>query len=291
MTDECAAGSGPDSIGFDISGPGPHAIQPTSDLPEITTTMTIDGETDPQQIGLDGISSGDFGLRISGDGVVINDLTFVRWLYGMQIYDGADSVAVRNCRIGTNLVGDPGLGNSIAGIEVSGGASNTEISDSVISSSGQQGVRIQDGDTTGTTLRGNLIGTDPSGISSSPELIGGIRIHDATDTRIGGPDPSDSNVISGNGSTGILISDVNVPSFPDDSPDDTIVHGNLIGVESTGNDASENSQSGGTRCRRREADCDREQRDLGERELRHRARGCKFTPPAGRETRAFGATG
>ncbi len=198
MTDECAAGSGPDSIGFDISGPGPHAIQPTSDLPEITTTMTIDGETDPQQIGLDGMSSGDFGLRISGDGVVINDLTFVRWLYGMQIYDGADSVAVRNCRIGTNLVGDPGLGNSIAGIEVSGGVSNTEISDSVISSSGQQGVRIQDGDTTGTTLRGNLIGTDPSGISSLPNSIGGIRIHDATDTRIGGPDPSDSNVISGN---------------------------------------------------------------------------------------------
>ena len=41
------ANSGTDTIAFNISGAGPHTIQPTSALPTITDPVVIDGYTQP----------------------------------------------------------------------------------------------------------------------------------------------------------------------------------------------------------------------------------------------------
>jgi len=41
------ANAGPDTITFNIPGPGPHTIQPTSALPTITDMVIIDGYTQP----------------------------------------------------------------------------------------------------------------------------------------------------------------------------------------------------------------------------------------------------
>ncbi len=37
----------PDEIHFNIAGPGPHTIRPTSELPTITDPVMIDGYTQP----------------------------------------------------------------------------------------------------------------------------------------------------------------------------------------------------------------------------------------------------
>lgn len=44
---ECLAGSGTDTIEFNISGVGPHTISPTSALPDITAPVIIDGYSQP----------------------------------------------------------------------------------------------------------------------------------------------------------------------------------------------------------------------------------------------------
>src|SRR4051812_8214029 len=41
------AATGPDTIAFNISGPGVHTIQPLSQLPTITDAVTIDGYSQP----------------------------------------------------------------------------------------------------------------------------------------------------------------------------------------------------------------------------------------------------
>ena len=55
--------AGPDEIRFDISGSGPHTIQPQSALPDVTDPVVIDGSTEPDYSGdpvvaLDGSNQG-----------------------------------------------------------------------------------------------------------------------------------------------------------------------------------------------------------------------------------------
>jgi hypothetical protein len=85
----------------------------------------------------------------------------------------------------------------------------------------------------GAVVRGNYVGTDPTGTSvvsppNDPRTFEneGVQIVDAaTNTVVGGTSPADRNVISGNTGSGIYAS----------SPDDGIViEGNYIGTNATG---------------------------------------------------------
>ncbi len=229
---ECAAGSGADTITFQIPGAVPvdHIIAPATDLPFLTTTMTIDGSTDPQEIGLDGTLTGIYGITVEpgADNTLINDLTVIRWSRGIQI-SGTDGVTVSNSRIGTNAVGAAGLGNTTFGVQVSSGATDTSISDNVISANGQHGVRLLSGTTTGTALTGNRIGTNSAGTAALPNGDA-ISISETNGTRIGGPDPEDGNLISGNTGRGIVIAS----STNGDPAVDATVQSNLVGTDMDG---------------------------------------------------------
>ena len=103
---ECAAGSGADIVAFTNHGPRPQVIAPDPDLPDLTTPIAINGSSDPGQIVIDGNSTTDpYGFYITGSNVIINDLTIVRWSYGVWITDNADSVQVNGSRVGTNTGG------------------------------------------------------------------------------------------------------------------------------------------------------------------------------------------
>lgn len=245
---ECAAGAGQDLIAFSIPGPGPHQIAPTTGFPALSTAMTIDGSTDSGEIELDGNSipepfidseADPFGLRITGDNVTVNDLTIARWLWGMHI-TVADTATVSNSRIGTNLAGNPAIGNTAFGIQVADGSTGTVVSDSVISGNGQQGLRIIGSTTTGTRLAGNRIGTNAAGTTAIPNGGGGIRISDASGTEVGGPGPVDGNLISGNTGFGLELTGTVSAGLPEG----TLIEGNKIGTDLAGTTDLGNSGAG-----------------------------------------------
>ena len=92
------ANAGTDTIAFNISGAGPHTIQPTSALPTITDPVIIDGYTQPGampntngpglglttvlKIELDGSNAGApfvSGLRLTGGNSTIRGLAINRF--------------------------------------------------------------------------------------------------------------------------------------------------------------------------------------------------------------------
>jgi hypothetical protein len=55
------------------------------------------------------------------------------------------------------------------------------------------------------SVRGNLIGTDATGLKALPNQAAGVKIDDAEQNTIGGPQAGAGNVIAGNGLSGIVI--------------------------------------------------------------------------------------
>jgi hypothetical protein len=81
-------------------------------------------------------------------------------------------------------------------------------------------------DSSGNTIAGNFIGTNPAGSAAAANTANGILIISGTSNTIGGTSPADNNVISGNATNGITI--VTAPA-----PGNTI-QGNRIGTDLTG---------------------------------------------------------
>ncbi|HYK43396.1 MAG TPA: CSLREA domain-containing protein [Thermoanaerobaculia bacterium] len=78
-----------------------------------------------------------------------------------------------------------------------------------------------------TTIRGNFIGTDPTGTIARPNIVGGfsIRINGSrTGTTIGGPNPADRNLLSGD----------TQGAFIELGATGTLIQGNFIGSDKTG---------------------------------------------------------
>ena len=78
----------------------------------------------------------------------------------------------------------------------------------------------------GNTVVGNFIGTGITGTVKQPNLGVGLRIEDSPDNVIGGVGQASRNVVSGNNSSGILITGTNSTN--------NVVSGNYIGVGSNG---------------------------------------------------------
>jgi CSLREA domain-containing protein len=114
-------------------------------------------------------------------------------------------------------------------------ASNTTIRGLAIhdfvSQGESQGINIVDSAsaTTGVHIEGNFIGTGPGGAKDRGNKYAGVLIdggHDSGGHVIGGPDPADRNVISGN-KYGIFI----------DDSSNNVVQGNYIGTDRDGTDS------------------------------------------------------
>ena len=146
-----------------------------------------------------------------------------------------DNQVVGN-RIGTDTTGMVDLGNAGAGVHVEGaertsigGAAPTDRN--VISGNNQGGIFITNPNPTGpeqTRVLGNLIGTDITGTVAVANNGSGILIFDASGQRIGGMNPGEGNVISGNNGAGIRIAAAAA------SADSNGVFGNFIGTDATG---------------------------------------------------------
>ena len=234
-----------DTIQFNISGTGPHTIQPQSELPAITKEVVIDGTTqsgyslDTPMIVINGASAGSSseGLRVKGGnstvrGLVVNGFDS----YGILLYTN-DGNLVEACFVGTSASGTSAVGN-FQGIRITSSdnvvGGTTAGTRNLIVGNTDDGVHIT-GQISGNTVQGNYIGTDVNGTSALSNGDDGIHIRIATYTTVGGTTAGARNMISGNSDFGIMAQD---------GAANTLIQGNYIGTDVSGTQDLGNGNNG-----------------------------------------------
>jgi hypothetical protein len=222
--------AGADTIAFNIPGGGVQTIAPATELPLITSPVTIDGYTQPGStantvaggdnavilIELNGSSAGASanGLTLGpgSTGSIIKGLVINRFA-GSGVFIQSDSNTIAGNFIGTNASGTTALGNSLDGISVQASANTiggtTAAARNVISANGRHGIALGGGNAVvqNNQVQTNFIGTAATGTqllgnggdgvyatAATNNLIGGVI------TRVGTPA---INAIAGNAGSGV----------------------------------------------------------------------------------------
>lgn len=240
-----------DTIRFNVPGSGVHTIAPASELPEITSPVTIDGATQPGYAGslpvieLNGASApeGSNGLHVTAGGSTIRALAINRFRPTLFEGKGGSGILLENgggnsvyaCMIGTNPAGTAKLGNAI-------GVSIVNSGNNLVGAAASPG-----GPLLRNVISGNFIGVLISGAAPVANLLEGNRIGTSADGSIDLGNSNDGvrmvagtgneislNRIAANGGNGILVGGPAAQCF---------VHGNTIG-EALGGTALGNGGDG-----------------------------------------------
>ena len=220
------ANSGPDSINFNIPGPGVKTIQLASNLPFITSPVTIDGYTQgvaaPNtltvgdnallliELDVSAVSSAGCciasGLRISGGNSTVKGLVINRFNGGGIVLIGGGSNIIEGNFIGTDPTGATALGFN-SGVAIS--SNNNTIGGTTpaarnVLSGNTYGAQICCAGVTGNQVQNNYIGTNASGTGPVSNDFG-VLILGAADNTVGGTLSTQSNVIAFNENLGISI--------------------------------------------------------------------------------------
>ncbi len=188
------------------------------------------------------IAGGACGNTIGGTGPSARNVISGSSYQGVILHDpGTRDNQVLGNYLGLNAAGTAALPNSWAGVNIYDGASSNRIGGTVagaanvISGNGHQGVLIQDAGSDGNRVQGNLIGVNPTGTAALANGWAGVEVSGGAQfTVIGGPGAG--NVISGNSNQGVSING--------SATRQTVVQGNLIGLNSAGTAAVPNGFSG-----------------------------------------------
>ena len=221
---------------------GTWTIAPAIALPPVTLPLTIDAmtqptavpNTNPAPLGLNGslvVELDGSAAGVGANGLHLQANTSIRGLVinsfsgdAILVDTGADSSEIVGNYLGLTDAGATAAGNGDSGVDV--GASDVTIggalpADRNLISASNRGIRLETAGVTGTTIEGNLIGTDVSGLADLGSAQSAIRVWAADGTLIR------DNVVSGNG-TG-TTSGIDVASV-----DGTQILNNFVGVGSDG---------------------------------------------------------
>ncbi len=219
--------AGADIIDFDLGGTGAQAISPTSELPTITDTLTIDGYTQAGasentleegndavlNVALGGLSAGAGadGLEIAAPDCTIKGLV-IRNFEGSGILitgSGATGNRIEGNFIGVNRDGITDKGN-LAGVYIDGtsntvGGTQPEVRN-VISGNDGDGVLMFGTGATDNRVEGNVLGTTANGTAALGNTESGVDISgDASNNTVGGTLPGAVNRIARNGEDGVQV--------------------------------------------------------------------------------------
>ena len=154
-------------------------------------------------------ASGNFiGTAVAGGGNVIS----VNEFSGISITgNGTNSNVIVNNQIGGYGIAGSPTGNGQHGVYIGGGISSNRIGGTtaaarnIISENLESGVQIEGPTTTGNTVLGNYIGTNPNGDAAFGNRFGVFIGNRAHDNIVGGTASGSTNVISGNLQAGVVI--------------------------------------------------------------------------------------
>ena len=172
--------------------------------------------------------------RPPGAGNVIsgNDYTGI-YLSGV----GASGNVIAGNLIGVDATGTMAVGNGYCGIDVSGSAANTIGGTATgarnVISGNSVGVLLFGEGASSNVIEGNYIGTNAAGTAALGNGYYGVSISDGASNTIGGTATGAGNVISGNGSAGVVL-----------GSSGNLVQGNYIGTDATGTAALGNRAYG-----------------------------------------------
>ncbi len=138
--------------------------------------------------------------------------------------------------IGLDASGQRALANGI-GVVISGGTASTiggttSGAGNVISGNITTGIALSGGSVSGTQIEGNEIGTDPTGATAIANATGVAISGGASSNSIGGNAPAARNLISGNTTAGVAISDPGTSA--------NLIAGDFIGTDASGQNALAN---------------------------------------------------
>jgi uncharacterized repeat protein (TIGR01451 family) len=239
--------AGADVINFAIPGSGVQKITPSTPLPAITDSVTIDGYTQPGaspntlansdnavilvQIdgSLLGLGFNARGLNLAGGSSTIRGIDFSNCGESGTFVSSSSNVIEGNffgvdptgstAAPGINGIDIRGENFSIANNNTVGGT--TPDARNVISGSTNDGIQMV---TSANVIQGNFIGTDASGTKAIGNLFG--ILCGGPNNVIGGTTAGAGNVISGNKIEGISINGGPASG--------NVVQGNDIGTDPTG---------------------------------------------------------
>jgi uncharacterized repeat protein (TIGR01451 family) len=191
---QAIVGGVPNTIAFDIPGPGLHKITLQNPLPTLTNPVIVNGYTQPG-------ASPNTNPIDQPDNAVLQ----------VQI-DGSQVPFAQGLAVGKGAAG-----STIEGLVIDGfNSSGTGIS-----------LSATDG---GNHVAGNFIGVDPTGLIASTLNSNsyGIQFMGPNNV-IGGTNPADRNVISGNHFDGLVVTGA--------SATNNLIEGNYVGLKADGNSA------------------------------------------------------
>jgi hypothetical protein len=207
------------------------------------------------------------GLGADGDGARPNAASGIYIVNAADVLVGGTTPAARNviganegvgveveaaesrdCRIEGNYIGVDATGSRARGNSIQGVLSNGAVdlvvggtapgARNVISANGRRGI-LATGATRGLVVQQNFLGTDASGTAALGNGMAGVAFDfvegTATDNLVGGTTPAARNVIAGNALSGVGL-------FAGTTS--TLVQGNYIGVDASGERALGNTLNG-----------------------------------------------
>jgi len=158
--------------------------------------------------------------------------------YGVLISFGSSGNVVQGNFIGTDLTGTQRLSNIADGVNIIG-ASNNTIGGTTPGAANVIGGNVGDGirifTASGNVVQGNLIGIDLTGTQDLINGSSGVEIFGGSNNTIGGTTGGARNIISGNGSDGVLI---------DAHSAANLVQGNYFGIDKAGTGFFSNLNNG-----------------------------------------------
>lgn len=195
--------------------------------------------------------NGGFGLMIgTSDGNEVRDCVISGNRMGGVLIGqltvestGSSHNVVQHCCIGTDATGRVALPNQQDGIALYGNEQQGNvILDCQVSGNGWRGIAVH-GNESDSLIDGNRIGTDDRGLFAIPNRQGGVWI--TSTSTLGSDAPTarvrvSRNLISGNVQSGVVVGEVDNPH----GVLDTLIEGNRIGTDITGEVALPNTWDG-----------------------------------------------